>query len=144
VLVAVLADRLQRLRRDDAWRMVALGPIIVLAALTLRVAWMATFTNAAMATEFLVYAQGAPDTAIVTRELEDLSKRLTGGLHMTVAYDDDSSWPFVWYLRNFDNAQFYGKQPSGPFDADVVIVGPANEAAVQPFLGNRYSERKYV
>jgi uncharacterized protein (TIGR03663 family) len=143
-LVAVLVDRLGRLRRADGWRLATLGPIIVLAAATLRFAWMATFTNAAMATEFLVYAQGAPDTAIVTRELEDLSKRLTGGLHMTVAYDDDSSWPFVWYLRNFDQAQFYGKQPAGPFDADVVIVGPANEAAVKPFLGNRYYERHYT
>ena len=60
---------------------------------------------------------------------------------MKVAYDDESSWPFVWYLRNFNNAQFYGKKPGGPFDAEVVIVGSANEAAVKPFLGNRYYRR---
>ena len=62
---------------------------------------------------------------------------------MKVAYDDDSSWPFVWYLRDFDNAQFYGKKPGSPFDAEVVIVGPANEASVKPLLGNKYYRRQY-
>ena len=52
-------------------------------------------------------------------------------------------WPFVWYLRNFDNAQFYGKKAGGPFDAEVVIVGSANEAGVKPFLGNNYYRRHY-
>ncbi|MCD6518577.1 MAG: TIGR03663 family protein [Anaerolineae bacterium] len=134
---------LRRLRARERWRMVALALLLVLSLLTIRFAWMATFINADLATEFLVYAQGAPDVALVTRELEDMSRRLTGGLHMKVAYDDDSSWPFVWYLRNFDNAQFYGKKPSKPFDAEVVIVGPANEAAVKPLLGNRYYRRQY-
>ena len=133
----------QDLRSRDMWRLSALSVLIILLALTVRFAWMATFINPDMATEFLVYAQGAPDTAIVANELEEMSRRLTGGLHMKVAYDDDTSWPFVWYLRNFDNAQFYGKQPAGPFDAEVVLVGPPNEAGIIPLLGNRYYRRQY-
>jgi uncharacterized protein (TIGR03663 family) len=148
LIVAILAAAgiarvASRLRGRDVWRMIALSLVIVLAALTVRFAWMATFINADLASEFLVYAQGAPDVAIVSEELEEMSRRLTGGLHMKVAYDDDSSWPFVWYLRNFTNAQFYGKKPAQPFDAEAVIVGPANEAAVKPFLGNRYYRRQY-
>ena len=123
--------------------MVARSLVIVLFALTVRIAWMVTFIDADVVTEFLLYAQGAPDTGIVARELETLSRRLTGGLHMKVAYDDDSSWPFVWYLRDYDNAQFYGKKPAGPFDAEVVIVGSANEAGVKPLLGNKYYRRQY-
>lgn len=144
LLVAVaIAAIARRLARTDAWRMVALGGLVVLLALTVRFAWMATFINADLANEFLVYAQGAPDTALVARELEDMSRRLYGDLSMKVAYDDSSSWPFVWYLRNFSNAQFYGKSPGGPMDAEAVIVGPDNESAVKPFLGNRYYRRDY-
>ena len=138
-----IATIVPRLGRRDALRTVAVSLIVILLALTLRFAWMATFINSDIATEFLVYAQGTPDVALVTRELETLSRRLTGGLHMKVAYDDDSSWPFVWYLRDFDNAQFYGKKPGGPFDAEVVIVGPDNEAGIKPLLGNKYYRRQY-
>ncbi|MFH1085810.1 MAG: flippase activity-associated protein Agl23 [Chloroflexota bacterium] len=144
IIVAIPISRiLARLANRDAWRMAALSVLVLLAALTVRFAWMATFINSDVASEFLVYAQGTPDDALVSRELETMSRRLTGGLHMKVAYDDDSSWPFVWYLRNYNNAQFYGKKPAGPFDAEVVIVGSANESAVKPFLGNRYYRRGY-
>jgi uncharacterized protein (TIGR03663 family) len=133
----------RELRGRDLWRLSALSVLIILLALTVRFAWMATFINPDVVTEFLVYAQGAPDTAIVANELEEMSRRLTGGLHMRVAYDNDTSWPFVWYLRNFDNAQFYGTRPAGPLDAEVVLVGPPNEAGVIPLLGNRYYRRQY-
>ena len=142
-LVVGMSALLRNLRTRDAWRLFALSVILILLALTVRFAWMVTFINADLATEFLVYAQGSPDVALVARELETMSRRLTGGLHMKVAYDDDSSWPFVWYLRNFDNAQFYGKKPAGPFDAEAVIVGPPNEAGIKPLLGNRYYRRQY-
>ena len=64
--------------------------LVFLVALTIRFAWMVTFINADIVTEFLVYAQGSPDVTLVARELETMSRRLTGGLHMKVAYDDDS------------------------------------------------------
>lgn len=134
---------LRKLDTKDAWRSVGVGALVVLTAATIRFAWMAAFINGDVATEFLVYAQGTPDTALVTRELQSMSRRLSGDLSMKVAYDDDSSWPFVWYLRNFTNAQFYGKKPAGPFDAEAVIVGPENEAAVKPLLGNKYYRRQY-
>ncbi|MEN6478906.1 MAG: flippase activity-associated protein Agl23, partial [Anaerolineales bacterium] len=133
----------KRLTGRQVGQMVGTAAVMVLMAVTVRFAWMATFTNAALASEFLVYAQAAPDVAIVNQELRDLSYRLTGGLHLKVAYDDESSWPWVWYFRNFDQAVFYGQSPNQPFDADVVIVGPGNEAAVKPFLGNRYFRREY-
>ena len=90
----------------------------------------------------LVYAQGAPDAGIVAREIDDMSRRLTGGLHLKIAYDNETSWPFVWYLRNYDNAVYFGEAPSGPLDADVVLVGTANEAATTPFIGDGYVRRE--
>jgi len=143
ILMAMAWRIIRRLRTDDTWRVVALAVLLLLSVVTLRFAWMATYINPDVVTEFMLYAQGTPDTRLVTHELIDMSRRLTGDLGMKVAYDDDSSWPFVWYLRNFKNAQFYGKKPGGPFDAEVVIVGPGNEAGVKPLLGNKYYRRQY-
>ncbi|MEA3407041.1 MAG: TIGR03663 family protein [Chloroflexota bacterium] len=142
-LVVAISRILYRLSGGQRWRIGLVSLFIILSMLTVRFAWMASFVNADLPTEFLVYAQGTPDVALVAKEIEEMSRRLTGGLHMKVAYDDDSSWPFVWYLRKFDNAQFYGQEPAGPFDAEVVLVGPPNESAVKPLLGNDYYRRQY-
>ena len=134
---------LLRLERRQARNTVAMLVIGILAVLTLRFAWMASFLIADLPTAFIVYAQGTPDTRLVTRELEDMSRRLYGDLSMKVAYDDASFWPTVWYLRNFSNTEIIIKSPAGPTDAAVVIVGPENEDATKPFLGDRYYRRQY-
>ncbi len=139
----------------DALRVLAVTVFVILALFTVRTMASAAYYNKDMATETIVYAQGSPDVPATMREIEELSRRLCSQtdtdpkveLHcengtIKVAYDDDSSWPFVWYLRDYKNAQFYGKSPGGPFDAEVVIVGDANEGAVKPFLGNRYFKRQ--
>lgn len=136
-------------------RVLAATLFAILALFTIRTMASAAYYNKDMATETIVYAQGTPDVPNAMREIEELSRRLCAQTNndpkvklncdngkVKVAYDDDSSWPFVWYLRDYRNAQFYGKAPGGPFDAEVVIVGDANEAAVKPFLGNRYIKRQ--
>lgn len=139
----------------DSMRVLAATLFAILALFTIRTMASAAYYNKDMATETLVYAQGTPDVPNAMREIEELSRRLCAQTNtdqkvklncdngtIKVAYDDDSSWPFVWYLRDYRNAQFYGKSPNGPFDAEVVIVGDANENAVKPFLGNRYIKRE--
>ncbi|MGB8644518.1 MAG: flippase activity-associated protein Agl23 [Anaerolineae bacterium] len=127
---------------------------VILGLFTIHSMVLAAYVNSDVAVETIIYAQGTPDEPIAMREIEDLSRRLCAQASpdarpkincdngtIKVAYDDQSSWPFVWYLRNYRNAQYYGKAPGGPFDAEVVIVGPENEAAVKPFLGTRYYRR---
>ncbi len=139
----------------NSLRVLAVTFFVILALFTIRTMASAAYYNKDMATETIVYAQGSPDVPNTMREIEELSRRLCAQQNndpklklncdngtIKVAYDDDSSWPFVWYLRDYKNAQFYGKTPGGPFDAEVVIVGDANEAAVKPFLGNRYFKRQ--
>lgn len=146
----------QRFTRNEITRIVTVTFVIVLAALTIRFAWLAVYINPDNAVETIIYAQGSHDDPIAMQEIEELSRRLCGhtppgrfpaGLcedgKIKVAYDDDTSWPFVWYLRNYRNAQFYGASPGAPFDAVVVLVGSKNEEAVKPFLGNKYLKRTY-
>ncbi len=139
----------------NALRVLTAALFVIFALFTVRTMASAAYYNKDMATETIVYAQGTPDVPNTMREIEELSRRLCAQTNtdpksklncdngtIKVAYDDDSSWPFVWYLRDYKNAQFYGKTPGGPFDAEVVIVGDANESAVKPFLGNRYIKRQ--
>lgn len=139
----------------NALRVALVTLFTLLALFTIRTMASAAYYNKDMATEVIVYAQGTPDVPNAMREIEELSRRLCSQTQpdakvklncdngtIKVAYDDDSSWPFVWYLRDYRNAQYYGKSPGAPFDAEVVIVGDANESAVKPFLGSRYLKRQ--
>ncbi len=146
----------KRFSTHELTRILAVAFVGVLTALTIRFAWMAAYLNPDNAVETMIYAQGSHDDVIAMREIEDLARRLCGQVmpgklqnipcedgKIKVAYDDDSSWPFVWYLRNYRNAQYYGASPGAPFDAVVVLVGSKNEEAVKPFLGNKYLKRTY-
>ena len=133
----------RRLGLARSMQALLLVTLIVLSALTIRFAWMATFRYGDVPVELMVYAQGSPDIRAAMDEIIQLSERTEGGLQLKVAYDDESSWPFVWYLRNFKNAQFYAKKPGAPFDAPVVLVGDGNEPGIKPFLGAKYFRREY-
>ncbi len=154
--LAALAYLARRFRAREMTRVLAVACVGVLVALTIRFAVLAVYINPDVATETIIYAQGSHDNVIAMQEIEDLSRRLCSQVNVAraqniqcddgkikVAYDDDSSWPFVWYLRNYRNALFYGSSPNAMFDAVVVIVGPKNEEAVKPFLGNKYIKRQY-
>ncbi len=159
LVVAVCAGVLfylsQRLGTKNTLRVALVTLFTLLALFTVHTMALAAFQNSDVAVETIIYAQGTPDVPNAMREIEELSRRLCAqsatdnrvkinceNNTIKVAYDDDSSWPFVWYLRNYRNAQFYGKSPGAPFDAEVVLVGSANESAVKPFLGNKYVRRQ--
>ena len=63
---------------------------------------LANFLNADYTTEYMVYAHGAPATKnVVMDQVEALSMRLNGDKGIRVAFDNDVSWPFTWYLREY-------------------------------------------
>ncbi|RMF51207.1 MAG: TIGR03663 family protein, partial [Anaerolineae bacterium] len=82
----------------------------LLAAFTIHTAFQATYQNYDQANEYLVYAHSARGVKDVLARVEDLSLRLTDGLDIEVAYDDDTSWPMTWYLRHYRKQRFYGAQ----------------------------------
>ncbi len=127
--------------------MIGVVVFITLAFLTFRSAWMAAFINYDLATEFLVYAHGAPANKQVEQQIEDLSKRITGGMDLKFGYDFKISWPGAWYFRNFPSAtaKFLGDSPSPKDMQDqmVVIVGDENKAKAQDALSDNYYEFDY-
>ena len=111
---------------------------------TVRVSWMLNYINYDLVNEMLVYAHGTPDIKFVMNEIEQISRRTVGDKQIEVAYDDDSTWPLEWYLREYPNRRFYGANPTREaLDAPVVIVGSKNLDKAQPYLGNKYLRYKY-
>lgn len=130
------------LRRAPELRFGQMATVIVFALLfllTARTAFRAAYVNADNATEFLVYAHSATGVKTVLEQVEELSRRTTDGMAIDVGYDDDVSWPFTWYLRNFTKVHYFGQSPGRDLlNYPVVIVGDNNWAKVEPILGDRY------
>lgn len=150
LIAGIVIYAIFRLVEQGGWAqfrlMVSLAVFAGLAFLTFRSAWMASFIHYDEASEFLVYAHGGPANKWVSEELEDLSRRITGGMDLKFAYDFKISWPGAWYFRNFKGAVYMGETPSPRVmdDALVVIVGDENRAAVQGMLEDRYYQRSYI
>ena len=141
VLAWAIAGYVKRLDREAAVRGLLLVIFGFLVLATVRFAWMAAYKNGDSAAEMLNYAQASHDVPEVMAEIEHMSWKLVGDKDIKVAYDDESSWPFVWYFRDYPNAYHYGKKPSGPFDAPIVVVGPGNEGEVKHYLDG-YTRRE--
>ena len=126
-------------------RLLALGFFGVCAVLTARTAYTASFINYDYATEFLVYAHGAPGPKQVLAQMEEISQRTTKGKDLVVAYDNETNYPYWWYLRDWPNKKYYGETPARDIqDAAVIVVGDPNYAKVEPIVKNNYTKFEYT
>lgn len=116
----------------------------LLALLTARAAFRAAYINYDDPTEFLVYAHSARGPKTVLEQIEEISIRTTGRLDIKVAYDNETTYPFWWYFRNYKNALYYGTSPSRDLlNCPVVIAGEPNFNQIDSFLSDRYYSFEY-
>ena len=126
-------------------RVAGLTVFTLLGLLTARAAFVASYINYDNATEYLVYAHAATGVKDVLAQAEEISRRTDGALSMAVAYDDDVSWPFTWYLRNFENQRYYAANPTRDLrDVPIIIAGASNYAKVEPIVGQAYYQFEYI
>jgi uncharacterized protein (TIGR03663 family) len=144
LLVYALVRYGRRLGGYFAGRVTFAAVVAVLVLFTFRSAWMVSFINYDYVNEYLFYAHASPDVTLAMHEIEDISRRTVGDKQIKVAYDNDSTWPFEWYFREYPNRAYYADSPNREqLDAPIVIVGSANEDKVKPFLGDRYRRFTY-
>ncbi len=112
----------------------------ILSVLTLRSALLASFVNYDYATEFLVYAHAAPGVNWVLDDIEEISLATTDGYDVNLVYDNEVSWPYSWYFRDYTNARYVGDNPTRRDidDAVIVLVGAANRSKVEPLVEDRF------
>jgi predicted membrane-bound mannosyltransferase/DNA-binding beta-propeller fold protein YncE len=129
----------------ELFRLGGVVALVGLYGLTLRASLRASFVNYDDATEFLVYAHSASGPKIALSQVEDLSRRLTGGQDIDVGYDNLSTYPFWWYLRDYPNAHYFGTTPSRDLlNYPVILAGSGNYTAVEAVLRNRYYTFEYT
>ncbi|MCY3782116.1 MAG: TIGR03663 family protein [Chloroflexi bacterium] len=150
IIALSLGYVLLRLTRQSSWmhirRILAVAVFSLLGLLTFRAAWMASFINYDLPTEFLVYAHAGPAIKWVLDDIEEMSLRMTDGLDLKFVYDDEVSWPYSWYFRNFTDAVFVGGNPTvqNTEDAIFVVVGSGHRGDVEPILEDRYIRRDHM
>lgn len=127
-----------------------LGSLVVLAffallgLLTARASYRAAYINYDNPTEYLVYAHSATGVKEALHQIEELSIRTTDGLAMQVAYDDETTYPYWWYLRNYSDQKYYGANPTRELrDSPVILVGDNNFAKIEPVVGQAYHQFDY-
>jgi predicted membrane-bound mannosyltransferase/DNA-binding beta-propeller fold protein YncE len=115
-----------------------------LAFYTARISFRANYLHYDLATEYLVYAHMAPGPKEIMRQLEELSTRLTDSNDIMVAYDNETTYPFWWYLRNYPNQRYYQDQPTRDLrDFPVILVGDTNYGKLEPIVGNSFYMFEY-
>lgn len=149
ILIAGLsAFLLWKLSRDwlprQFWISAALSILLVLVLLTSHTAIMAAYINYDEPTEYLVYAHGGRGIKDALNQIEEISYRTTDGLGVEIAFDNETTYPFWWYLRDYENQRYYGENPTRDLrTAPVILVGNNNYPKLEPILGNAYYEFQY-
>lgn len=144
--LGVLAYLVPRIEFANVRRLAAVAAFGLLALITFRASWIASFVNYDSAREFLVYAHSAPAVKQVLDQITELSLRTTNGMDMKFAYDNSVSWPYSWYFRHFRNAVFVGENPTlqNLENAVVVVVGDDKRSTVEPLLEDQYVAYEYI
>src|SRR5271157_109928 len=121
-------------------RAAVLAFFALLTLLTARTAYRAAYINYDNPLEYLVYAHGTPDPKELASEIEELSRRTTGGLDMVFAYDNQVRYPYWWYMRHYTNKIDFDVNPTLDLRRALVIaVGSENYSKIAPVVRNDYN-----
>jgi DNA-binding beta-propeller fold protein YncE len=120
-------------------RLALLATAVVVGALavfSVRVAVLTSFDHGDVAREFLFYVQTTPETPDVVEQVNHVAATSGLGRDLRVQVDRTYTWPWGWYLREYD-ATFPGF--GGGFEPEpgaVVLADSRSSFVMEPFLEN--------
>jgi len=122
-----------------------LALLALLGVLTARASFRAAYILYNDPYEYLVYAHGTADTKALFEQVEEISRRVTGGLDLQVAYDNNVRYPYWWYMRSFPNRVDYDVNPTRDLrNAPIIFVSAENYDKIAPVVRNDYVEYDYM
>lgn len=125
--------------RNGKFKILILAFFLILSVITARSALRAAFVDYDYPTEYLVYAHAAPGPKEILDQIQQISERITGGLDLRVAYDNQALYPFWWYFRHYPNRISYLENPTRTLeDVPIILAGQENYSAVEPIIRNNY------
>lgn len=118
--------------------------LAVMALLTTRSAYQANYINHNTGKEFLVYAHAAEGPKDVLTQVEDISRRTTGGKDIKVAYIGDALYPYWWYFRDYPNKVWLKENLTRDLTQYPVVISDDTELEkTRAILDDDYFEFKY-
>ncbi len=135
---------LRKWRVVEVLRLATLILFVFLSGLTVRHAYRASFINYDNAREFLVYAHAAGDFKDVVEQVEEISRRTTGGLDAVVAYDNDVLYGGWWYFRHYPNKRWFTDPTRDLETADMIVVSEANFSRLEPIVKDQFIGFDYM
>lgn len=148
VLLGMAASGFYVARRmgQQAFGAVALvGLVAMLAVLTVRTGWIASYQNGDTPVEMIVYTQTSPD---ITRLLDTIEATGAGDtIPLTIDQTSGFTWPWAWYLRNETNVNFPSYSGSSVVSdpgAPIVVVHSQNQDAADEGLRGIYTKGERI
>lgn len=118
---------------------------LIMSLITARSSYRAAFINYDNPKEYLVYAHAADGPKLIMDQVEEISRRTTTGLDISVAYDNHGLYPFWWYLRNYPNKIVYLENPTRKLEeAPLIITGQDKYAKLEPIVKDNYYAFEYM
>lgn len=123
---------------------IAFSIFIVLITSTTRHAALASYKNYDLPTEYLVYAHAARGPKDALEEIESISLRTTGAKGIQIAFDNHTSYPFWWYLRDYPNRYEFFENPTRELrNYPLILAGDQNYHLLDPIVRNDFIAFEY-
>jgi uncharacterized protein (TIGR03663 family) len=98
---------------------------------SIRTAGVASFEHGDIPVELLVYTQTAPDIPRLRDAIEEVGKVTGLGRDVPVFVDQEFTWPWVWYLRDYRAVTYRSSTDGPPPDGAILLVEKAKVASLQ-------------
>jgi hypothetical protein len=144
-LLVACAYLLRQVPAERRGALVGLSLGAVMVVLTIPVAFRASYVNADVSVEMLVYTQTSPNIPRVAADIRRLSEESGKGTDLKITVDgtDGFSWPWVWYLRDYAGVGYpcFSEDAncspmSQPPNSDVVLLAKRNRPSAQVYLSD--------
>jgi predicted membrane-bound mannosyltransferase len=117
--------------------LISMGLVLAMFSLSLFGAFRLSYINSDVPVEMLVYTQTSADIPNIKKNIDRLAEASGKGNDLKILVDstDGYSWPWAWYLRDYETASYpcigngegcstLGKQ----IDADVILLAYRNQS----------------
>ena len=144
LLAAVILLGISRIGARSALSIALLAMVGAFCLAQIHSEWRLTYREGDVPRDMLIYVQTTPDVPMVTQQLQQLSQQATNGMGLSVWYDDVTSWPFNWYLKDFTNRRYIGNSLPTTLDAQVIIISDdVLTSQTKAQLSSNYTYQEY-
>jgi len=93
---------------------------------SIRTAGVASFEHGDIPVELLVYTQTSPDVPRLRDAIEEVAEASGLGRDVPIVVDNELTWPWVWYLRDYRNKSYPSSFEEPLPDGAILLISKSN------------------